>query len=192
MQKIAAAPLRADGLREVQSTHRDAGRDEFENVWQPQQFEVESWRLRSKLTKCQALLEAEMSNRQSSEQLVMEQLKTIEALSHQLSVGRDTIRDLSCSTARLSEAIWDLAGADDVESEAQRIQVRYDEQERKCARMTRRIADMENTKAQLDGEIEQWAESYAHLCAESNRRIVQKDEEIYWLRTQLPQNMTGT
>lgn len=189
MQEVATAPSRADGLREVRSTHRVAGCDNFENVWQPQQFEVESLRLRSELTKCQALLEAETSKRHSSEQLIMEQLRTIEALSQQLCVGRDTIRDLSCSTARLSEAIWDLADADDAEGEAQRIQVRYDEQERKCARMTRIIADMENTKAQLEGEIEQWADKHARLCAESNRRIVQKDEEIYWLRTQLGQNM---
>jgi chromosome segregation ATPase len=150
---------------------------------------MEAWRAKSALAECQASLQAERSERQALEQIMSEQTTTIKELRHQLSIERDTVRDLSCSTARLSEAVWDLAGADDVEAETQRVRVRYDEQELQCVRLKRRIACMISEKAQLNQENGQWAERCAHLCTQSNREIVQRDETIHALQGFIREHM---
>ena len=188
MQNIVVDQSKTKMMDNMWAKVCEADRSNTEQLLRCQQLELEVWRTKADLATCRASLQAGQSDRQSLERSITDRDEMITELRNQLSICQDANQDLTGCTAKLTEAVWDLAGADDEEAEAERVRFRYDERELHCARLKRRVASIESEKSQLQEEIRQWVERYGQLCAESNGKIVLRDQTIYSLRSFLQEN----
>ena len=185
MQNIFVVQSRSKTVDDMWTKFCKAHRGETEQLLRGQQLELEKMRTEEELS---TALQRERLVRESLEQSLANRDESIADLRNQLLICQDANRDLSHSTARLTEAIWDLADSDDVEGERQRLRVRYDKQEMRCAYLERQIESVGGERSQVEEELGQLRERYAHFCAESNREILERDETIYELRSFVKEN----
>lgn len=180
MQNIFVGQSKASIADKMWSECCEARRSESEQLLRSQQLELELTRAKDELS---AVRQRQNTEQASLERSIKARDESIADLQDQVIIFRSANRDLSSSTAKLTEAIWDLAGADDVEGERERLMVRYDELELRCAYLDRQLGSTIRDKCLVEEQLRQMRGQYAQFCADSNREIVERDEIIHALRS---------
>ena len=185
VQNILVAQSEGKTASDMWTSCREAHRGQTELLLQSQRLELETMRTKEQLN---TALQRERLVREALEKAIADRDESIADLRNQITSYQYANQDLSHSTAKLTEAIWDLADADDVEVERERIQVRYDTQELRCAYLERQMESVDGEKSRVEEELQRLKEQFAHFCAECNREIIDKDETIYMLRSFVGEN----
>lgn len=167
------------------SEARRSGADFMVKHWQQ---EIDKTRLQSELASCRAALQDAASVQVSLERRGMERDNEITRLKSCLSAYEDTNRDLIVCTARLSESIFDLSGATDIDTESERVRIRYDQLEIRSVQLQRLLARANEEKGALERQVQQWAESHHQLRAQSSSLVADRDRAIKMLQAALVEN----
>lgn len=178
LQDIFVGQSNTKTVEQMWARFSEARQSGTETMLRSQQLEAETSRLKSEVIAVQAALHNESATRRSLEQQIADREHTIAGLQHRLSTCEDINRDFAICTTRLSESIFDLAGATDVEAETKRVQVRYDQLELRCSQLQRFVAQTSEEKAVLERQLHQWAESHHQLRTQSADVIAARDRTI--------------
>lgn len=182
LQDIFVGQSNTKTVEDMWARFCEARHSGMESLLKCQQQDAEMTRLRSAIASCRAALQNAALTQSSLERRVTEREGEIATLKHRLQACEDANRDLLVCTARLSESIFDLAGAADVDAEADRVRVRYDQMETRNAHLQRLMAWMSEEKSALERQVYQWAESHQQLRAQSETVIAGKDRTIEMLQ----------
>lgn len=175
-------------MDDMWARYGEARRSGTEALVKCRRQEMEVARLESEVASYRGALDDAASVRYSLERRDVERENEVARLWHQLSACEDTNRDLVVCTARLSESIFDLAGATDVESEAGRVRLRYDQLELRCAHLGRLLARANEEKTALERQVQQWAESHHQLRVQGAGLIADRDRSIKMLQAMIVDN----
>lgn len=178
LQDILVGQTNTKTADDMWKSFNEARQIGVESVLKCQQQEAEITRLKSEIASCRAALRDAASCRHSLERGSVERENEMMRLKSRLSACEDANRDLLVCTTRLSESIFDLAGATDVEDETQRVHVRYDQLEIRCAHLQRLISRANEERSALEQLAKQWADSYHQLHAQSSALIAERDRTI--------------
>lgn len=180
MQNIFVGQSKARVADEMWLECCKARRNETEQLLRSQQLELELARTKEELG---AVQQRGCADQASLEQSLKARDELITDLRDQIVISRSANQDLSRSTAMLTQAIWDLADADDVEGERQRLMLRYDKVEMRCAYLERQAEGAIPDRCLVEEQLRQMRGQYAQFCVNSNREIVERDETIHALRS---------
>lgn len=178
LQDIFVGQSNTKTVEQMWARFNEARQSGTETVLKCQKLEDETSRLKTEVSAAHAALHNASTVRQSLEQRIADREKTITELQHRLTSCEDVNRDFAICTTRLSEAIFDLAGATDIEAETKRVQVRYDQLELRCAHLQRVAARTSEEKSMLERQLHQWAESHHQLRTQSADVIASRERTI--------------